>query len=215
MPRAQNSTTITLENSGENSDDGDPLSSNTASNSRNSDQTNRNTSLLPPYPCEEVCSYCGKKVSDTVINDSDQQEPLEHAGDCPCECHLQTQAQSGKLMTLPAHIPPGGPNCLPGCGYFGLPCYNCSSMQNNAQPQEQTSPTSGERFPTHIYTVELVNPDSLNGRQSQDDLCQRQQIIMQNEDSPEARRKRRTCISLLVFIITINVAIAIFRMLSS
>ena len=25
------------------------------------------------------------------------------------------------------HLPPTGPDCLPGCGYSGLPCYACSS----------------------------------------------------------------------------------------
>lgn len=25
------------------------------------------------------------------------------------------------------HFPPTGPDCLPGCGYSGLPCYVCSS----------------------------------------------------------------------------------------
>ena len=29
------------------------------------------------------------------------------------------------------HLPPNGPDCLPGCGYSGLPCYVCSTKDKN------------------------------------------------------------------------------------
>ena len=37
------------------------------------------------------------------------------------------------------HLPPGGPDCLPGCGYSGLPCYACSTKEKtpwNNSPAE-------------------------------------------------------------------------------
>lgn len=223
--RTQSAAALIAEDPGDEPDveERNNLSNSNASNTGNNSNSNAsnignnnlnsNPPLPPSYPCSEVCAHCGKKVTDTLSDDV-QQEPTEILVDCPCECHKQFQVQPLKPTTQQAHIPPGGPNCLPGCGYSGLPCYNCTSLQNHLQPQEQTSQQYGELFPTQIYTVELMNPPTASDFQTQAQSSLDHRIIVQGEDSPEARSRRRTCISLVVFIITINVAIAIFRMLS-
>ncbi|XP_068214731.1 uncharacterized protein [Palaemon carinicauda] len=173
------------------------------------------TSLpLPPlYPCNEVCAHCGKKV-DVNLND-EQRDTTDGNTGCSCECHRQASAQSEKASTIQEHIPPRGPNCLPGCGYSGLPCYNCSFQTYLQQPPESLSQQNNQGFPTQIYTVELVSPSSLDNFQSVNSATPEIRNIPQSEESPEAARRRKNCISMIVFIVTINVAIAIIRMLSS
>ncbi|XP_066956448.1 uncharacterized protein [Macrobrachium rosenbergii] len=171
---------------------------------------------LPPlYPCIEVCAHCGKKVTDRNVNE-EPQESTDASTDCSCECHRHACSRSEKSLTRQEHIPPGGPNCLPGCGYSGLPCYYCSSFPSYRGPSEPMAQQMNQAFqPTQIYTVELLSP-SLDGFQSGSSTSPvEQRIIVQSEDNPDAPRRRKTCISLVVFIITINVAIAIVRMLRS
>ncbi|XP_047735606.1 uncharacterized protein LOC125177610 [Hyalella azteca] len=53
-----------------------------------------------------------------------------------------------------SHLPPAGPDCLPGCGYSGLPCYVCSSKRYQEQYKLRESPahrTFGLEFP--IWTI--------------------------------------------------------------
>ncbi|XP_064103640.1 uncharacterized protein LOC135213575 [Macrobrachium nipponense] len=172
---------------------------------------------LPPlYPCIEVCAHCGKKVTDRNVVNEETQDAIDANTDCSCECHRQACSRSEKSLTRQEHIPPGGPNCLPGCGYSGLPCYYCSSFPSNRELPEPIGQQMNQAFqPTQIYTVELLGPP-LDGFQSGSSTSPiEQRIIVQSEENPDAARRRKTCISLVVFIITINVAIAIVRMLSS
>lgn len=51
------------------------------------------------------------------------------------------------------HLPPGGPDCYPGCGYSGLPCYVCSTKHLNEDLQGSELSTRSSIFtvlqPTH------------------------------------------------------------------
>ena len=51
------------------------------------------------------------------------------------------------------HLPPAGPDCVPGCGYSGLPCYVCSSkdQSNNDKLLESTVDSTNNR--SSIWTI--------------------------------------------------------------
>ncbi|XP_045618388.1 uncharacterized protein [Procambarus clarkii] len=178
----------------------------------------------PAYPCKDVCVQCGM-ISDVTDDDTVtncQQGPNSVSG-CQCECHKQTRCEkrldSDHVSHI--HIPPAGPHCQPGCGYSGLPCYNCSLLQNHLQPQAAIAeplpspPQSGAHtFSPQIYTIELLENSSTRtlSSPSTSQVIEHQQIVTESDRSQETTR-RKMCFSIVVFIIAINVFIGVFRML--
>ncbi|XP_042223715.1 uncharacterized protein LOC121867728 [Homarus americanus] len=168
----------------------------------------------PAYPCQEVCIQCGKKVTE-ADNDADvtiTQRGPESGPGCPCECHKQLQ--SDKLteavdQVSQGHIPPAGPRCLPGCGYSGLPCYNCSLLQEHLEPEGTTTSSQSQTFSPQIYTIELMEPPS--GSNTQGSGSRHRDNATEN--TMLARNRKRTCFSIVAFVIAINVVVGIFRML--
>lgn len=201
----------------------------------------------PTYPCSERCIKCNQSpINQPTVNGHQvENSESEQTQTCECECHkqdhetqqLQTQIPKDNvediqnpvqvqdpLQMTANHIPPGGPNCLPGCGYSGLPCYNCS--MGPAQPPGTTqtssatqgyfgatqSPNQNPGYPVQpqgypqIYTVDLMN----NSRMNQDGLSQTQVLIAEEQGR---RSRKRYCLSIIVSVIAINIAIAFFRMM--
>ncbi|XP_042876636.1 uncharacterized protein LOC122256200 [Penaeus japonicus] len=206
----------------------------------NNNNNYRSNTLPPEYPCSDVCVHCGKKVTELGVSSVENQS-TEEVNDCSCECHKQlnhplaepfiatqglqqnppVQSSVGvgaSVQGLPPHIPPGGPDCLPGCGYSGLPCYNCSlrpvpsQRPNNltnvapAVPQNAIPST----FIPHVFTVELQ--DDMTGSNVHGNADQ-EHVILQNEEDPRNKKRRRTCLSILIAVIAVNVAFQMFKLL--
>ncbi|CAL4130563.1 unnamed protein product, partial [Meganyctiphanes norvegica] len=175
----------------------------------------------PTYPCSEKCIKCHQPTVNTEQVENNESEQTQQ---CECECHKQdpelqqsqiqfpkdneeeplnlSQTQNPLQMTN-NHIPPAGPNCLPGCGYSGLPCYNCTMGQTQTLESTQgSSATQGyfgnaqsanvspgypvqpnvQGYP-QIYTVDLMN----NSHMNQDRLSQTQ-ILLPEEQGRRSRK---------------------------
>ncbi|KAK8723901.1 hypothetical protein OTU49_011592 [Cherax quadricarinatus] len=227
--RASGSTSLNLETTTEGSTEDKSVSETESSTSTRvwnpthqtgaSNVTPSNSDRPPPaYPCQEECIQCGKKVPDTTVSHvTTNQQVIESDSYCICECHKQTlhkTESSGQISQ--GHIPPAGPHCLSGCGYSGLPCYNCSLLQEHLQPQGlRTTGNEGpsnpaQTFSPQIFTIELMEHSSscVPGARS---VIHHQQII--TEDNSQETRRRKMCFSIVVFVIAINVFVGVFRML--
>ncbi|KAF2353668.1 hypothetical protein FHG87_015575 [Trinorchestia longiramus] len=73
-------------------------------------------------------------------------------------CRAMSGRHSWPLVKHPIsdvfHLPPSGPDCHPGCGYSGLPCYVCSSKrveEENKLGQSSSVRHFGIEFP--IWTI--------------------------------------------------------------
>ncbi|XP_037798299.1 uncharacterized protein LOC119593442 [Penaeus monodon] len=211
----------------------------------NNNNNYRSNTLPPEYPCSDVCVRCGKKVTELVVGNVENQS-TDTVNECPCECHkqlyhplaepliaTQDSQQSPPVQSsvgvgpsqpgvqgLPPHVPPGGPDCLPGCGYSGLPCYNCSlqpvqpQRENNA-PLTNVMPAVPQNaipstFIPHVFTVELQ--DDMVGSNVHGN-AEQEHVILHNEEDPRAKKRRRTCLSILIAVIAVNVAFQMFKLL--
>lgn len=184
---------------------------------QNSSSNNNSGRPPPAYPCREECIRCGKKIEVLNTDVINGQVMISLPG-CSCECHenMQNQQPPESTVQMPTrNVPPTGANCLPGCGYSGLPCYNCSLLQAHLQPQNPNigSPSiPSNQVPTfspQIYTIELMEQPTVS-REDPDQIPRHQQIIVENDDE---RNGKKMGVSLVFFTVFLIVFITIFKIL--
>lgn len=195
----------------------------TATTTATATTTTATASHLPPppaYPCREECTRCGQDTT------HDTPDTMKGGGGqklgCSCECHHNWQPpECGGPLPPAGHTPPTGADCLPGCGYSGLPCFNCSTTlhphpHKSPTPEEEDSHTPHPTFSPQIYTIELMERPTTNagdaGEEEEEELPQvsrHQQLIVEKEDW----NARHMGISLMSCIIFIIIFIFVFKIL--
>lgn len=103
-----------------------------------------------------------------------------------------TRKMSSRLMNIfeLSHYPPGGPDCQPGCGYTGLPCYTCSTKQQSYQKGKSQD-----------YAISTLQRGQAETRPFQN-LC--------NQQRPKSLRKKFICACCILFLIIITLALSVY-----